>query len=92
MKTQQKRQYLLGALAAQEFLRHTQTALYCHRQFQPRTLRWEIEQIVAVYPPEYQAGFLDAIGAYVLTTLEGCLINPHNWRVLADLERTQRAG
>lgn len=86
MKANHRRQYLLGALAAQEFLRHTQTFLYCSRQFQPRTLCWEIEQITVVHPPEYRAGFLDAIGTYVLTALEGCLLNPHNWPDLSDLE------
>jgi hypothetical protein len=88
MKTNHRSQYQLGAMAAQAFLRHTQAFLYCSRQFQPRMLRWEIEQITAVHPPEYRAGFLGAIGAYVLTTLEErCLASPHNWPVPGDLEQ-----
>lgn len=38
-------------------------------------------------PMEYRAGFLDAIGAYLLLALEGCQLNPDTWDVLADIER-----
>ncbi|MDC6256218.1 hypothetical protein [Ralstonia solanacearum] len=41
----------------------------------------------ASQPPEFLAGFVDAIGAFVLMTLEGCDINPQTWEVLAAVER-----
>lgn len=36
---------------------------------------------------EGQNGFLHAIGAYVLMTLEGCQVNPETWEVLTAVER-----
>jgi len=42
---------------------------------------------VRLHPPEYRAGFLDAIGAFVLMTLEGCQVNPETWEVLTAVER-----
>jgi hypothetical protein len=38
---------------------------------------------------EFRAGFLDAIGVYLLTTLEGVLIDPYRWEVLDLLEREE---
>nr|WP_311528759.1 hypothetical protein [uncultured Ralstonia sp.] len=40
-----------------------------------------------IHPPEFKRGFLDAIGAYVLMTLEGCQVNPETWEVLTAVER-----
>jgi len=37
-----------------------------------------------MHPPEYRAGFLDAIGAFLLTTLES---NPETWEVLTTIEQ-----
>ncbi len=42
-----------------------------------------------MHAPEYRAGFLDAIGAYLLTTLEGVLVDPYRWEVLDLLEREE---
>jgi hypothetical protein len=82
----QKRDYLTGALAAREFLRRMQSELRVHRQFLPQTLRREFACAVGLHVPEYRAGFLDAIGAYLLTTLEGVLVDPNRWEVLDLLE------
>ena len=87
--THRKRQYLAGALAAREFLRRTQSDLCVRRQFRPSALRWEFASAVGLHSPEYRAGFLDAIGAYVLTTLEGVLVDPYRWEVLDLLEREE---
>jgi hypothetical protein len=40
-----------------------------------------------IHPPEFRRGFLDAIGAFVLTTLEGRQVNPETWEVLTAVER-----
>ncbi|MCL9845659.1 hypothetical protein M0F05_15140, partial [Ralstonia solanacearum] len=48
---------------------------------------WEMVFTTASQPPEFLAGFVDAIGAFVLMTLEGCDINPQTWEVLAAVER-----
>ncbi len=87
MKLEHNREYLKGALAAREFLRRTQAGLKLHRQFEPKVLRWEFQIHVCDKPAEYQAGFLDGIGVYVLTTLEGVLVELYRWELLKELER-----
>ncbi|WP_296229139.1 hypothetical protein [Ralstonia sp. UBA689] len=81
------RQYLQGALAAREFLQRTQTGLKLHRHFEPKLLRWEFQIHICDRSPEYQAGFLDGIGVYVLTTLEGVLVDLYRWELLKELSR-----
>lgn len=61
--------YQSGALRAQRFLRITQRMLYRHRKFQPALLRETLDYVLGARPMEYRAGFLDAIGAYVLLAL-----------------------
>ena len=87
MSLQTNRNYLQGALSGREFLRRTQAGLKLHRQFEPKTLRWEFQIHVQDKSAEYQAGFLDAIGAYMLTTLEGVLVDLYRWEILRVLER-----
>jgi hypothetical protein len=87
MTLKHKREYLQGAVSAREFLRRTQIDLKLHRHYQPKTLRWEIQINVRNKSAEYQAGFLDGIGAYVLTTLEGVLVELYRWELLNDLMR-----
>lgn len=87
MKLEHNRDYLKGALFARDFLRRTQANLRLHRQFEPKTLRWEYQIHIRDKSGEYQAGFLDAIGAYVLTTLEGVLVDLYRWEILRVLER-----
>ena len=87
MSLQAKRNYLKGAVSAREFLRRTQTGLKLHRQFEPKMLRWELQIHVRDQSAEYQAGFLDAIGGYVTTTLEGVLVDLYRWEVLRVLEQ-----
>ncbi|WP_232314045.1 hypothetical protein [Ralstonia sp. A12] len=82
----QRRAYFSGALAARDYLRHTQADLRIHRQLRPDTLRWELAY-ASRQPPEFRAGFLDGIGAFVSMVLEGCQINPDTWEVLTALER-----
>ncbi|MGH1511475.1 hypothetical protein [Ralstonia solanacearum] len=86
-QTSKRRIYLTGALAGREFLRRTQSDLHVHQQYLPESLRWEMVFTTASQPPEFLAGFVDAIGAFVLMTLEGCDINPQTWEVLAAVER-----
>ncbi|AOE91316.1 hypothetical protein LBM341_03062 [Ralstonia solanacearum] len=40
----------------------------------------------ASQPPEFLAGFVDAMGAFVLMTLGGCDINPQTWEVLTAVD------
>lgn len=88
MSLHTNRSYLKGALAGRDFLRRTQAGLKLHRHFDPRTLRWEYQIHIQDKSAEYQAGFLDAIGAYVLTTLEGVLVDLYRWNVLRVLEES----
>lgn len=87
MKLEHNREYLKGALSAREFLRRTQAGLKLHRHFEPKALRWEFQIHVCDKSAEYQAGFLDGIGVYVLTTLEGVLVELYRWELLKELER-----
>lgn len=87
MSLQTNRNYLKGALSGREFLRRTQAGLRVHRQFEPKMLRWELQIQVQDQSAEYQAGFLDAIGAYMMTTLEGVLVDLYRWEVLRVLEQ-----
>lgn len=70
----QDRDYVKGALSGRDFLLRTQAGLKVHRHLEPKTLSWEYQIHIQDKPAEYQAGFLAAIGAYVLTTLEGVLV------------------
>jgi hypothetical protein len=86
MTPTQRRAYLTGALAARDYLRRTQSDLRMYRTFRADTLRWELAHS-NIYPPEYQRGFLDGIGAFVSMVLEGCQIDPETWEVLSAIER-----
>ena len=76
-----------GALRAQRFLHITQRALHRHRRFEPALLRETLDYVLGARSMEYCAGFLDAIGAYVLLALEGCQLSPDTWDVLTDVKR-----
>ena len=89
MTLENNRQYLTGALAARGFLRRTQSGMKLHRYFDPKLLRWEFQIYACEKSPEYQAGFLDAIGVYVMTTLEGVLVDLYRWELLKELERAR---
>lgn len=39
---------------------------------------------------DYRAGFMDALGAYVLLTLEGCQLDPRDWDVLTAVKQQKR--
>lgn len=86
MTPSQRRIYLTGALAARDYLCRTQADLRIHRQFRSDTLRWALAHASA-HPPEYRAGFLDGIGAFVSMVLEGCQVNPETWEVLTAVEQ-----
>lgn len=90
MSLETKRDYLQGALSGRDFLRRTQAGLKLHRQFEPKTLRWEYQLHIRDKAAEYQAGFLDAIGAYMLTTLDGVTVDLYRWEVLQVLDRVNR--
>jgi hypothetical protein len=90
MSPQAKRNYLKGAVSGREFLRRTQTGLRLHRQFEPKMLRWEFQIHIRKQSAEYQAGFIDAIGAYMMTTLEGVLVDLYRWEVLRVLEEASQ--
>ena len=75
-----------SSVSARDFLRRTQAGLKLHRHFEPKALRWEYQLFVLEKSPEYRAGFLDALGVYVLTTLEGVLVDLYRWQLLKELE------
>nr|WP_311527618.1 hypothetical protein [uncultured Ralstonia sp.] len=85
MTPDQQLEYRKGALAARDFLLRSQAELFLKRRFNPQVLRMEYGRLSKLVPPERRAGFLDAIGAYVLTTLEGVLVDLHNWDILSEL-------
>lgn len=80
------RDYLKGAVKARDFLRRTQEDIRQHRHFEPKSLRWEYQIQIQDKPAEYQAGFLDGIGAYVLTALGDALVDLYRWEILRVLE------
>jgi hypothetical protein len=87
MKIHHQQQYRKGALAARDFLLRTQAELQLRRQFEPKVLRLEYAYLLKERSAEFQAGFLDALGAYMLTTLEGVLVDLYHWHVLRVLDR-----
>lgn len=90
MSLQDNLLYAQGALSARDYLRRTQMDMKVHRQFEPKTLRWEYQLHIRDKAAEYQAGFLDAIGAYMLTTLDGVTVYLYRWEVLQVLDRVNR--
>ena len=85
MTLENNRQYLAGALAARDFLRRTQSGMKQHQYFDPKLLRWEFQIHACEKSAEYQAGFLDAIGMYVMATLEGVPVDLYRWELLKKL-------
>ena len=79
-------QYQAGALALRRFLQRTQKTLSQQRQFHPALLREALDYNVGQLSLDYRAGFLEALGAYVLLTLEGCQLDPQGWDVLAAVK------
>ena len=79
-------QYQAGALALRRFLQRTQKTLSQQRQFHPALLREALAYNVGQLSLDYRAGFLEALGAYVLLTLEGCQLDPQDWDVLAAVK------
>ncbi len=84
--------YEAGALALRRFLQQTRQSVYRNREFHPALLREHVDYNVGLLPLDYRAGFMDALGAYVLLTLEGCQLDPQDWDVLAAVKQrtTQR--
>jgi len=82
--------YAQGALSARDYLRRTQMNMKVQRQFSPQTLRLEYQHQVKDKAVEYQAGFLDAIGAFVLTSLDGVTVDLYRWEVLHVLARANK--
>ena len=79
-------QYQAGALALRRFLQRTQKTLAQQRRFHPALLREALDYNVGGLSLDYRAGFLEALGAYVLLTLEGCQLDPQDWDVLAAVK------
>lgn len=82
--------YAQGALAAKEYLHKTQMNMKVHRQFDPQGLRYQYQFQVKNKALEFQAGFMDALGAYLLTTLDGVTVDLFRWEVLQVLDRVSR--
>ena len=82
--------YSQGALSARDYLRRTQMNMKVQRQFNPQTLRLEYQIRVKDKALEYQAGFLDAIGAFMLTSLDGVTVDLYRWEVLHVLARANK--
>jgi len=82
--------YAQGALSARDYLRRAQMDMKVQRQFSPQTLRLEYQHQVKDKAVEYQAGFLDAIGAFMLTSLDGVTVDLYRWEVLHVLARANK--
>jgi len=82
--------YAQGALSARDYLRRAQMDMKVQRQFSPKTLRLEYQLQVKDKAVEYQAGFLDAIGAFMLTSLDGVTVDLYRWEVLSVLQRANK--
>ncbi|WP_413705898.1 hypothetical protein [Ralstonia sp. Ralssp110] len=82
--------YAQGALSGRDYLRRAQMDMKVQRQFSPQTLRLEYQHQVKDKAVEYQAGFLDAIGAFMLTSLDGVTVDLYRWEVLHVLARANK--
>jgi hypothetical protein len=82
--------YAQGALAAKEYLHKARMNMKVHRLFEPHTLRFHYEFHVRNKALEYQAGFMDAIGAFMLSALDGVTVDLFRWEVLQVLDRAKR--
>ncbi|WP_343549290.1 hypothetical protein [Ralstonia sp.] len=82
--------YAQGALAAKEYLHKTQTDLKMHRNFQPQTLRFHQQFYLKDKALEFQAGFMDAIGAFILSAVDNGTVDLFRWDVLTVLQRANR--
>ena len=82
--------YAQGALSARDYLRRAQMDMKVQRQFSPQTLRLEYQLQVKDKAVEYQAGFLDAIGAFMLSSLDGVIVDLYRWEVLHVLARANK--
>ncbi|MEV8472702.1 hypothetical protein [Ralstonia sp. UNC404CL21Col] len=82
--------YAQGALAAKEYLHKAQMDMKVNRRFQPQTLRLHKEAYLKDKAPEFQAGFMDAIGAFILSSLDGGTVDLFRWDVLSVLQRANR--
>ena len=82
--------YAQGALSARDYLRRAQMDMKVQRQFSPKTLRLEYQLQVKDKAVEYQAGFLDAIGAFMLSSLDGVIVDLYRWEVLHVLARANK--
>ncbi|MFS2108005.1 hypothetical protein [Ralstonia sp. Ralssp135] len=71
-------------------MRRTQMNMKMQRQFIPETLRLEYQLRVQNKALEFQAGFLDAIGAFMLTSLDGVTVDLYRWEVLSVLQRANK--
>lgn len=82
--------YAQGALAAKEYLHKAQMDMKMHRNFQPQTLRFHQQFFLKDKALEFQAGFMDAIGAFMLSALDGVTVDLFRWDVLSVLQRANR--
>ncbi len=82
--------YAQGALAAKEYLHKAQMDMKMHRKFQPQTLRLHQQFYLKDKALEFQAGFMDAIGAFILSALDGVTVDLFRWDVLSVLQRANR--
>jgi len=82
--------YAQGALSARDYLRRAQMDMKVQRRFSPKTLRLEYQLQVKDKAVEYQAGFLDAIGAFMLSSLDGVIVDLYRWEVLHVLARANK--
>ena len=61
-----------------------------HRKFEPQTLRCHKQVYVKDKALEFQAGFMDAIGAFILSSLDGVTVDLFRWDVLHVLARANK--
>lgn len=72
-------EYQRGMLAGREFLVALRDSTLRYRLFGPSVLRAVLETDAADQPRDYQDGFLDAIGVYILQTLAGQSLDLATW-------------
>lgn len=82
--------YAQGALAAKEYLHKARMDMKMHRKFEPQTLRCHKQVYVKDKALEFQAGFMDAIGAFILSSLDGVTVDLFRWDVLYVLARANK--
>ncbi|WP_454731130.1 MULTISPECIES: hypothetical protein [Cupriavidus] len=80
-----------GAIAALRFLRAWRAQTRQASDIAPPPLRHELARL-GDRSPAFQCGWIDGIGAFVVSALEGSVLDVERWRVLRDLADVKDRG